>query len=597
MQTLPSVTSADFSTLRRARIVLLGLLLLSALPAHAALTLAAKNKSEYQIVVATNAPPSEQYAATELRDYIEKISGVPLPIVSDGSPSKAREILLGDNAHLRALRNQIDFPSLGQEGYILRTDGKRLIIAGGQPRGTLYGVYALLENHLGVRWFTPEVESVPATNRILLPTLNVRYLPTLQYREVYWTEMMRAPKFAARHRLNGNSYALTEQLGSRAEVYFPFVHSLDSLIPRELYHDHPEYFPLRNGKRIDGYVQRCLSNPDVIKMAIARVRQWIQEHPNATIISVSQNDTGNWCQCPQCKGLDDAEGSPSASMLRFVNTIAQDIEHDYPNVRLDTLAYQYTRKPPKTIRPRPNVIIRLCSIECCFAHPLATCVSDQNRRFRDDIVAWQPIAPTLYVWDYTPNFAHYQQPFPNLAALQPNVQFFASHGVRGLFEQGNYSSGGNGELGPLRAYLLAQLLWDPNTDLKRHTTEFLHGYYGQAAPKLQAYLDLLTAQVQDPSIHARISDRPTARYLNPEFLKSADTLFDDAAQLAETDAIRARVETAHLPIWYVEIAANRVTGDDRDKLVTRFLQVARRAGINQISEGQSLDDWAKKLGH
>src|SRR5204862_1361397 len=215
-------------------------------------------------------------------------------------------------------------------------------------------------------------------------------------------------------------YGLTEKHGGAYTVYFPFVHSFDALVPRELYAGHPEYFPLINGTRATGYVQRCLSNPDVLRISIERVRQWIKEHPEATIISVSQNDTINNCQCEQCKAVDDAEGSPAGSLLKFVNAVAEAIEKDHPNVRIDTLAYQYTRKPPKTIRPRPNVIVRLCSIECCFAHPLESCPSSENHRFRDDIIAWQPVAPLLYVWDYTPNFGHYQQPFPNWDALQPN---------------------------------------------------------------------------------------------------------------------------------------------------------------------------------
>ena len=159
-------------------------------------------------------------------------------------------------------------------------------------------------------------------------------------------------------------------------------------------------------------MQRCLSNPDVLKLAIENVRKWIQAIPRANIISVSQNDTFNNCQCEICKAIDDAEGTPAGSLLKFVNAIAESIEKDYPDVRIDTLAYQYTRRPPKTIRPHRNVIVRLCSIECCFAHPLESCSSEANRRFRDDIIAWQPVAPLLYVWDYTPNFGHYQQPFP-----------------------------------------------------------------------------------------------------------------------------------------------------------------------------------------
>src|SRR5439155_438422 len=184
-------------------------------------------------------------------------------------------------------------------------------------------------------------------------------------------------------------------------------------------------------------------------------------------ISVSQNDTINYCQCEQCKALDDAEGSPAASLLKFVNAVAEAIEPDHPNVRIDTLAYQYTRKPPKTIRPRRNVIVRLCSIECCFAHPLETCPAQENRRFRDDIVAWGPVAPLLYVWDYTTDFGHYQQPFPNFDVLQSNVRFFVKHGVKSLFEQGNYSGGGGGEMEPLRTYVLAKLLWNPDTDLAK----------------------------------------------------------------------------------------------------------------------------------
>jgi hypothetical protein len=366
------------------------------------------------------------------------------------------------------------------------------------------------------------------------------------------------------------------------------------LVPPELYDEHPEYFPLINGKRTSGYVQRCLSNPDVLRIATDRVRQWIKEHPEATVISVSQNDTHNQCQCEPCKSLDDAEGSPAASLIRFVNAIAEAIERDHPSVRIDTLAYQYTRKPPKTLRPRRNVIVRLCSIECCFAHPLDRCPAPENQRFADDIKAWQPVAPLLYVWDYTPNFAHYQQPFPNFDALQANVRFFVRHGVKGLFEQGNYSGGGNGEMGPLRAYVLAKLLWNPDADVKRHTDEFLRGYYGKAADSIREYIELLHRSVREKGYHAHIFDPPSAPYLSDEVLTGAERLFDEAERLADNDDVRFRVQVTRLPIWYVKLATNRVTGDGRNELLTRFLSVARQAGISNISEAKSLDDWARQ---
>jgi hypothetical protein len=562
----------------------------------AGFTLANAGQSPYRIVVAADAIPSEHYAADELQHYLEKISGAKLPIVTDAEKPRSNEILLGDNAHLRRLGANVDFANLGQEGFVLRTYHGRLIIAGGKPRGTLYGVYELLEHQLGVRWFTPEIEFVPPHSPLRLPALSETRIPALEYREDFWTEALRDADFAARHRLNGNHYRLTEKHGGRSVVYFPFVHSLDLLIPRNLYQAHPEYFPWINGKRADGYVQRCLSNPDVLKLAIEHVRQWIREHPEATIISVSQNDTFNFCQCERCKAFDDAEGSHAATLLRFVNAIAENIEKDYPSIRIDTLAYQYTRKPPKTLRPRHNVIIRLCSIECCFAHPLETCPSDADRRFRNDILAWQPVAPLLYVWDYTPNFAHYEQPFPNFDALQPNVRFFVNHGVKGLFEQGNSSPGGYGEMGPLRAYVLARLLSDPDTNVQQDIREFLHAYYGNVADKVQEYLELLHRSVRDQGHHARIYDPPTAAYLSADVMDAAETMFNQAEQAAENDDIRFRVQVARLPVWFVKLATNRVTGEARTDLLHRFLAIARKAGITNISEGQALNDWAKKMG-
>jgi hypothetical protein len=66
-------------------------------------------------------------------------------------------------------------------------------------------------------------------------------------------------------------------------------------------------------------------------------------------------------------------------------------------VAIDTLAYEYTRQPPRHVQPRPNVIIRLCSIECDSAHPLP---APSNRKFADDIRGWSKICQRLYIWDY-----------------------------------------------------------------------------------------------------------------------------------------------------------------------------------------------------
>ena len=59
------------------------------------------------------------------------------------------------------MNTTIDIASLGKEGYVIRTVGNDLLIVGGALRGNLYGVYGLLEDHMGCRWFTPDCSRIP----------------------------------------------------------------------------------------------------------------------------------------------------------------------------------------------------------------------------------------------------------------------------------------------------------------------------------------------------------------------------------------------------------------------------------------------------
>src|SRR5207253_1484283 len=201
--------------------------------------------------------------------------------------------------------------------------------------------------------------------------------------------------------------------------------------------------------------QLCLTNPKLRDFMVTRVKEWLRESPDAQIISVTQNDWAGWCECDDCKARDETEESHSGTMLAFVNYIAEKIEPEFPNVAVDTFAYQYTRKPPKTLRPRPNVIVRLCSIECNFREPLD---HPSNAAFAEDIKKWAQICQRLYIWDYVTDFKNYILPRPNWFTLGPNIRFFATNQVRGVFEEGAYGGYG-GEMSELRAWVLAQLLW------------------------------------------------------------------------------------------------------------------------------------------
>ena len=199
--------------------------------------------------------------------------------------------------------------------------------------------------------------------------------------------------------------------------------------------------------------QLCLTNPEVLRLAIAQVEEWIAQHPEATIFSVSQNDWEGWCECDRCRRVEQEEGGQhSGPLLRFVNAVAEEIGKRHPGKLIDTLAYWYTENPPKNVRPAPNVRIRLCPIGICVAHSFTSC--PRSGYFYRNLQAWSKITNQLYIWHYNTNFSHYLMPFPDFDELAADIPVYQKHGVVGLFMQGAYAKGGGARVrncGGLRA--------------------------------------------------------------------------------------------------------------------------------------------------
>ncbi|MCU0979547.1 MAG: DUF4838 domain-containing protein, partial [Pirellulaceae bacterium] len=527
------------------------------------LVLADGGQSAYRIVVADAASPSTRHGAEELQMFLQQISGAKLPIVSDREPLGAAEVILGDNAHLRQLGVQIDFQELGHEGYVLRVVGKHLVIAGGALRGNMYGVYGLLEDHLGCRWFAPDVSRIPQTQRLVLGPIDQKQVPVLEYREPFTFDCFDGD-WCARNRVNSSTGRLEEQHGGK--IMFGsgfFCHTFAGLVPPDKYFkEHPEYFSLVGGKRQDGYAQLCCTNEDVIRLCTEGILQGMRAHPEAFVFSVSQNDVDKHCECDRCQALAKQEDSQIAPVLALVNRVAEAAEKEFPDKAVETLAYQWTRRPPKNLRPRPNVIIRLCSIECCFAHPLDKCDSPANRAFCQDLEGWAKISDRLWIWDYVTDFSHYLLPFPNQRVRDDNIRLFVRNHVRGIFEQDTYNSP-HSELAPLGGYLTAKYLWNPNYDEETALSEFLAAYYGPAAKPVRSYLDLIHDHVEKDNIHVVIWAPPASPHLTDDLLVEANRLWQEAEQLAAGDAaLLRRVQISRMSVDYAIVERARAAAGE-----------------------------------
>lgn len=546
------------------------------------MTIAQIPVQDYKIIYAPSDYPGVIDTAHILEDLIWRATGTRPAIGPDTDPPFAHELVIGitarDVAAAQAARDKIK-----DDGFALLEDNGHVYITATTGRGTAYGVYAFLECYLGYRFYSSRfhIRRPERANDMEAGICRIEN-PAFMSRDVFWFDALHPQTgeavenidFQAAMRVNPGEMP---RFGGGISYAGGFVHTLPDLAEG----DHTPN------------AQPCLTSEATYETVRKNVRKWLREHPTARIISVSQNDSyadGLGCQCSSCRAIDEREGTPMGSLLAFVNRIADDIRADYPDVLVDTLAYRYTRKAPKTLRPAENVIIRLCSIECCFSHPLHDSSCPQNAAFVKDIEEWSAICDKLYIWDYTTDFLCYLSPFPNLAVLADNVRFFRDHHAIGLFEQGNYQSL-SGEFGELRAYLLSKLLWNPDlseAELTAHATDFLRDYYGPGYKSIGEYIRRTTAKAATRHLH--IYDQPHVILPlddDPSTSPSALlALFDDALASAETPEERLHIETSRIQaLYYATYAPDDQLPKPRTDLIAEMHEAIHAAGISYFREG------------
>lgn len=551
------------------------------------------NESTAIVVVVPDAQKAERFAADELASYLGKMAGRAF-FVSDKADDEKVSLLVGRGAC--EADGFVPDTDLTDDGFMIVSRGNRICITGLHPRGTLYGVYEFLEECLGCRFFSPEVEVIPQKCEMIIEPLSIKRIPLIEYRSSSVCQLL-DPAFAAKRKINGRAKSKEEKYGGCVEYgkdYFVHTFCRSLIRPEDYFDEHPEYFSEINGERIREKTQLCLTNPDVLRLVTEQVLEDIRSQPGARIFSISQDDNYNGCTCAKCRELDEREGSQAGSLLHFVNAVAQEVEKEFPDVIIDTLAYQYTRRPPKYVRARRNVCVRLCSIECCFLHPLSECTvddpdaprKDYAQSFRDDLIDWGKKCDRLYIWDYVTNFSHFWMPHPNLKVLVENVRFFYENNVRGLFEQG---SPAGGEMNDLRAYLLSKAMWDPYADAQKLREEFLEAVYGSDAPYIDAYLETVHKAVEECGSHLYCFNHPDKPWHTMELVERCEKIFGEAAKAADNEKVLCRIRYQEMAVRYLRILLTPKGSEERRKLIESFTPDMKAFGITMLWERANAD--------
>ncbi|MDO4630040.1 MAG: DUF4838 domain-containing protein [Planctomycetia bacterium] len=518
-------------------------------------------KTRCQIVLPTEATEVQKTTALEVQKYLKQISGAEVPVVTESETEAQNEssrIVIGPSAlSQKLLGKSVNEAEIAYDGIVVKTVGSDLVLSGHAQRGMLYSAYTFLEEVLGCRFWTPTCETIPERKCVTVPdNLNIQFAPKLVYRDSYTFEG-RHENFAPKVKLNG-SVPIPGQLGGNHK-FCHFVHSFYPLIPPEKYFaQHPEWYSEVDGKRTYELAQLCLTNEEMTQELIKNVLRDLRANPDATFVSVSQNDWHEkYCRCEKCTKVAEEEGAQSGVLIRFVNKVAEAVEKEFPHVYVETLAYTYTRKPPKLVKPRKNVVVRLCTIECSFSQPLS---GEQNVTLREDIDGWAKIAPNLFIWDYVTNFTNYLLPHPNYGVLLDNIQFFIDHNAIGIFEQGDVHSR-SGDFVAMRTWIVAKMLWNPERDFDSLKNEFITGYYApELVPIFDEYFKLLRKEVETSEIYLGIYRNTVRDWLSLRGLNQATKLMDKAEKVARKleaeqpkrhAGLVNKIRYARMPIDYV----------------------------------------------
>ena len=515
--------------------------------ANAQITLAEDGATAYVITVGEDASTPERNAAKELASYLGRVTGAEFAVKAPADVSAERRcIMVGQTESVKTLLPDVNWQSLGHDGIVIRAKGQHLILAGGRPRGTLYAVYTFLEDIVGCRWWTSSEEYVPGKPTLQIPRPGVTYVPPLRYRETLYFDITHSPRFAVKLKSNGYYSKIPAEFGNhyRCAVW---GHTFEYLLPPKKYFaEHPEWYSLRGGKRFaKGHSdwQLCLTNIQMRKELTKNVLAAIRQAPESNSIWVTQNDGYGQCQCKKCRAATEREQSGAGPLLELVNAVAEEVEKEHPDVMVETLAYHWTRKVPLHVRPRSNVVVRLCGLECDFAQPLDT---NANAEYRDDAKAWSAATKNLLMYHYMANFLSFVQPYPNLFNIGPDARFFVKNKAMGAYvEADNYNA--IGDFVRLRAWVVAHMLWDSSRDPKELADEFARGYYGPAGPHIFAYLKLTHNAVKRSGMRLSYG-MDDSSFLNLDEMNKATRLWEQAeAAVADDPVLLARVRRDRLP--------------------------------------------------
>ncbi len=575
--------------------------------------------SDYTIVYPENAGADVRSAANELSVWLFKASGKSIPTIVDSNlqyTDSAKYISVGKTTLSEQAEVSYDKNQIGEKGYIIKTIGKSVFVIGETDSANLNGAYGLLRLTIGfdtygikMSTFDKSIKNIPLYNYDVIDApdiaTNVNYLGFLD------AELVKKWNFSDSNWLKGAG-------GNHTGFVFYFQPEIYSAT-------HPKWYSSNDGDdnldARDGTQVCFLAHGDaaeyeaMLVRAVDVIKTALKNDPVGTRVSISLEDSADWCICPACTASKEKYGANSATVIQFLNILDDRIfawfetEEGAPYKR--ELEFSFLAYLPLVDAPdQVDDSVKLNEHVRVFFAPMNGAF---NRSFYDaaneeaytQFLEWSAISKELYVWTYNTNFHDYLVPYNSFANFQGNFKAMVENKTVFLLHQDQYTNGASTGFSALKGYLLYKLSWDCNLNMEELIDEYFEVYFGDAGEAMRKCFEALRANFAHSEYYTDfgswIYDSPLREDVySKSFLLQSLEYIDQALESIEylknidsTEYERIvkaiTLESMTYRYMLIQIYGKEIKESDLIKMKESFRSDAQLVNLTQKSEGAPID--------
>ena len=523
--------------------------------------------SAYGLEIESGESAPEKRAAAELKTYVS--------LLAEEEPDARFRI---------GVKFLVEFPDdkamLGDwDGYAVRRKDGFIYIVSPQPRGCLFAVYDFLERNSDIIWARPDEECGTIYSRA--KTFEVREAdfvekPVFQMRGWWFCGPARHEASEYWHARVRCNFGCADQkkpdvLKRAIECGFSIGgasgHNMPQFMPDELFDAHPEYFAEIGGarRRDKGNTQFCYSNLDgaalVGSNAVEKIAARLAEMKSAHGIAfdhwaVKQADNMRLCECaacqadiPLCGGCVSRRGDVnfrSNQFFRYLNEVEDVISQSYPDLRVDTFAYQFSAPPP--------------DVKVNEMYNVAFCPFIKNDRFSVTNAVNAKWAARAEKWSKATKNIMWREYWGCASGYPRQNSFVAADDLRWINSVLGFTRvysetmpdadcrkrNGKGpdyrlrwDASAMEHWVLSRLMWNPYVPVEKYREEYVRRTYRKAAAPMREFYALLAKTWFSDARPTNYTDDPVgnaSRYIVGAGIdKRVLELLDEAVRLAADD--------------------------------------------------------------